>query len=117
MVRTAGRPYAVRRALAPRGTLVIAGGKDAGDWVGLGRQFRAVVLSPFVRQRLTMFVAKTGRADLEALNELVGAGRLTPVVAATHPLADVPEAVRRLAAGQARGKTAITVRPAEPQRR
>ncbi|MFD8415767.1 zinc-binding dehydrogenase [Streptomyces sp. NPDC059650] len=75
------------------------------------------VLSPFVRQRLTMFVVKTRRADLEALNELVGAGRLTPVVGATHPLADVPEAVRRLAAGQAGGKTATTVRPAEPQRR
>ncbi|MFD7626431.1 NAD(P)-dependent alcohol dehydrogenase [Streptomyces sp. NPDC059851] len=106
----------LRRALAPRGTLVIAGGEDAGDWIGLGRQFRAVVLSPFVRQRLTMFVAKTRRADLEALSGLVEAGRLTPVVGASYGLADVPEAVRRLAAGQARGKTAIVVRPTEPER-
>ncbi|MEU2391103.1 NAD(P)-dependent alcohol dehydrogenase [Streptomyces sp. NPDC007369] len=106
----------LRRALAPRGTLVIAGGEDAGVWIGLGRQFRAVVLSPFVRQRLTMFVAKTRRADLEALNELVASGRLTPVVGASYALADAPEAVRRLAAGQARGKTAITVRPAGPER-
>ncbi|MFK0254261.1 NAD(P)-dependent alcohol dehydrogenase [Streptomyces sp. NPDC090445] len=107
----------LRRALAPRGTLVIAGGEDdAGDWLGVRRQLRAVALSPFVRQRLAMLVAKTRRADLEALNALVEAGRMTPVVGAAYPLADVPEAVRRLAAGQARGKTAITVRAVEPER-
>jgi NADPH:quinone reductase-like Zn-dependent oxidoreductase len=62
-----------------------------------------------VRQRLTAFVSVPGQADLETLRELVEAGRLTPVVGATYPLARAPEALRSLLAGQARGKIAITV--------
>ncbi|MEU7551291.1 NAD(P)-dependent alcohol dehydrogenase [Streptomyces sp. NPDC044571] len=103
----------LRRALTPRGTLVIAGGEDAGDWIGMGRQFGALALSPFVRQRLAVLFAAPRRADLDTLNGLIEAGSLTPVVGATYGLDAVPEAVRRLAAGQARGKTAITIAPAE----
>ncbi|WP_246042300.1 NAD(P)-dependent alcohol dehydrogenase [Streptomyces globosus] len=99
----------LRAVLAPRGTLVIAGGEDAGDWLGLRRQFAALALAPFVRQRLAVFVAKTRRADLEALADLVEAGRLTPVVGARFALADVPEALRLLAAGGVRGKAAVVV--------
>lgn len=99
----------LRRALTERGTLVIAGGEDAGTWIGLGRQFRALTLSPFVRQRLTTYFAQNRYTDLEILGELIDAGRVHPFVGATYPLAEVPEAVRQLAAGRARGKTAITV--------
>lgn len=99
----------LRRALAPRGTLVIAGGEDAGKWLGMGRQLRALALSPLVRQRLTTFLAQPRRADLETLSQLIDAGKVVPVVGATYPLADVPDAVRHLRAGQARGKIAITV--------
>jgi NADPH:quinone reductase-like Zn-dependent oxidoreductase len=99
----------LRRALTPGGTLVIAGGEDAGTWFGLGRQLRAFALSPFVRQRLTMVVAKQRHTDLEALSALIEAGTLTPVVGATYPLARVPDAIRHLEAGHARGKIAITI--------
>lgn len=99
----------LRRALTERGTLVIAGGEGAGTWFGLGRQLRALALSAFVPQRLTTFVARNGRADLEILRELIEAGRVTPFVGASYPLAEVPDAVRQLAAGQARGKIAITI--------
>ena len=99
----------LRRALTPSGTLVIAGGEDAGTWFGLGRQVRALALSPFVRQRLTMFIAKQRYTDLEALSALIEAGKVTPVVGATYPLAHMPDAIRHLEAGQARGKIAITI--------
>jgi len=99
----------LRRVLTPTGTLVIAGGEDAGDWLGMGRQVRALALSVFVRQRLTMLLSRPKRADLDALCELVDAGRLTPVVGTTYALADAPEALRHLESGQARGKIAITV--------
>ena len=48
----------LRRALTPTGTAVIVGGEDAGQLTGMSRQLRALALSPFVRQRLTMLVVK-----------------------------------------------------------
>lgn len=99
----------LRRALTPRGTLVVVGGEGGGKWLGAGRPFHAFVLSPFVSQRLTAFIAVPGHADLETLRGLIEAGQVTPVVGATYPLAEAPEAVRQLESGQARGKIAITV--------
>jgi len=100
----------LRRALAPRGTLVIVGGEEGGRWTGgFGRQIRAVVLSLFVRQRLTMVAVKEHYADLESLSPLIDAGQVTPFIGDTYPLAEVPDAMRQLEAGHARGKTAITI--------
>jgi NADPH:quinone reductase-like Zn-dependent oxidoreductase len=99
----------LRRALTPTGTAVIIGGEEGGSWTGLGRQLRAVVLSRFVRQRLTMFIAKQRSTDLERLTELIEAGTLTPSIDRTYPLDRVPQAMRYLEAGKARGKVAITV--------
>ncbi len=99
----------LRRALTPGGTLVIVGGEDGGRWTGMGRQLRAVALSPFVRQRLTMLTSKQPRADLERLAQLIEAGELTPVVGQTYPLHEAPDAMRELLAGHARGKLVITV--------
>ncbi|MEY9889680.1 NADPH:quinone reductase-like Zn-dependent oxidoreductase [Catenulispora sp. MAP5-51] len=99
----------LRRALTPRGTLVIVGGSLDGKWLGLGRQARAVALSLFVRQRLTMVIAKQRHPDMGTLAELIGTGRVAPVVEATYPLADAPEAVRHVGAGKTRGKVAIRV--------
>jgi NADPH:quinone reductase-like Zn-dependent oxidoreductase len=98
----------LRRALAPKGTLVIVGG-EGGRWTGVGRQLRAVALSPFVRQRLAMFVNKERHEDLEAVRELIEAGHVTPIVDRTYPLAEVPDAMRHLEAGRARGKIAISI--------
>lgn len=99
----------LRRALTPRGTLVIAGGEGGGTWLGMGRQCAALALSVVVRQRLTTFVAKQRHTDLEALGDLIEAGRLTPVVGATYPLSGVPDAIRHLMAGQAMGKIAVVI--------
>jgi NADPH:quinone reductase-like Zn-dependent oxidoreductase len=99
----------LRRALAPRGTLVIVGGEDNGRWTGLSRQLRALALSPFVRQRLTIRFPKETHVDIERLAELIEAGQLTCVIDRTYPLADAADAMRHLEAGHARGKIAITV--------
>ena len=98
----------LRRALTVKGTLVIAGGEGA-TWTGVGRQLRALVLSPMVRQRLTTYVSRHRQADLETLRLLIEAGRVTPVTDLTYRLAEVPQAIRRLHAGYARGKIAITI--------
>ena len=100
----------LRRALAPTGTAVIVGGEEGGDFSGgMNRPLRAVALSPLVRQRLTMFIAKERSSDLERLTDLIEAGTVTPSIDRTYPLEQAPEAMRHLAAGKARGKVAITI--------
>jgi NADPH:quinone reductase-like Zn-dependent oxidoreductase len=100
----------LRRALTPTGTAVIAGGEEGGSWTGgMNRQLGALALSPFVRQRLTMFVAKERAGDPERLAELVESGKVTPSIDRTYPLDRVPEAMRQLEAGAVRGKVAITI--------
>jgi NADPH:quinone reductase-like Zn-dependent oxidoreductase len=98
----------LRRALTPRGTLVIAGG-EGGRWTGVGRQLRALALSVLIRQRLTTFVSGHRQADLDTLHRLIETGQVTPVIGRTYPLAEAPQAVRHLHAGHARGKIVITV--------
>jgi NADPH:quinone reductase-like Zn-dependent oxidoreductase len=100
----------LRHALTPEGTLVIVGGETGGRWLGgLQRQLRALVTSPFVRQRLRVFVAREHYEDLDALTELIEAGKVMPSVDRTYPLSEAPEAVRYLERGQALGKVVITV--------
>jgi NADPH:quinone reductase-like Zn-dependent oxidoreductase len=100
----------LRRALSRTGTLVIVGGEEGGSLTGgFGRQLRAIALSPFVGQRLTMLASKERHTDLEALSPYLENGQVVPFIDRTYPLADVPVAIRRLEAGQARGKIAITI--------
>jgi NADPH:quinone reductase-like Zn-dependent oxidoreductase len=113
IVDTAGRRSLsqLRRALTPRGTLVIVGGEGGGRWLGGFDRLilRAPILSLFARQRLRPLVSKERREDLVVLKELIEAGKVTPVIDRTYPLGEVPEAIRYLEAGHARGKIVITV--------
>jgi NADPH:quinone reductase-like Zn-dependent oxidoreductase len=100
----------LRRALTPKGTLVIAGGETDGRWLGgSDRQLRALLLSPFVGQKLGAFVSRENHDDMIVLKELIEAGKVTPVLDRTYPLNEVPEAIRYLEQGRARGKVVITV--------
>jgi NADPH:quinone reductase-like Zn-dependent oxidoreductase len=105
------RPLAqLRRALAPKGTLVITGGEGGGPWLGgIERNLRAQLLSPFVSQKLIAFVARQPRADLMTLRDLAGSGAITPAIDRTYPLSQAAAAVRHLAEGRARGKVVITI--------
>jgi NADPH:quinone reductase-like Zn-dependent oxidoreductase len=100
----------LRRALASRGTLVITGGEGGGRWFGgTDRQLRALVLSPFVGQKLGTFVSSENHEDMIALKDLIEAGKVAPVIDRTYPLSEVPEAIRYLEEGHARGKVVNTV--------
>ncbi len=68
-----------------------------------------VLLSPAVNQRMVFFLAHQNKDDLAVLRELLEAGKVTPVIDRTYPLSEVPDAIRYLEAGHARGKVAITV--------
>jgi NADPH:quinone reductase-like Zn-dependent oxidoreductase len=100
----------LRRALAPKGTLVIAGGETDGRWMGgYDRQIRARALSRFVSQRLTTFTCDENHEDLIILTMLIEAGKVIPIVDRVYPLTEVPQAIRYLEQGHARGKIVISV--------
>ena len=101
----------LRRMLTERGTLVVIGGEDGDPLLGIGRQIRAVLLSPFVPQRLVMMYSAEKREDLERLAAMVAEGSVRPQVGATYPLAAAAEAIAALEAGAARGKIVLEVRP------
>jgi NADPH:quinone reductase-like Zn-dependent oxidoreductase len=99
-----------RRALTPEGTLVLGGSSDEGRWLGpLIGPLKAVVLSPFVSQRLLPLLAHPSKEDLTIMHELMEAGKVTPVIDRCYTLSEVPEAIRYLEAGHARGKVVITL--------
>jgi NADPH:quinone reductase-like Zn-dependent oxidoreductase len=100
----------LRRALTPEGTLVIAGGEGGGRWLGgTDRQLRAMMVCPFVGQKLGTFISKENHEDLIILTELVESGKVAPVIDRTYSLNEVPEAIRYLEEGHAQGKVVITV--------
>jgi len=103
-------PSDCRRVLTPKGTLLVSSGESDGRWVGpVDRVIKALALSPFVSQRLAPFEAKPSKDDLQVMKELIEAGKVTPVIDRTYPLNEVPEAIRYLEEGHARGKVVITV--------
>lgn len=98
-----------RRALKPDGTLVIVGAAP-GRWIGpLVTPLKALLLSPFVSQKMVFFISKRSKADLLFLKGLIEEGKVNPVIDRTYPLSDVAEAIRYLEEGHARGKVVITV--------
>ena len=102
----------LRRALTAKGTLVIAGGESGGRWLGGNdRQLRAIVLSRFVDQTLTTFISSENHRDMLVLKELIEAGSVAPVIDRSFALAEVPEAIRYLEQGRARGKVVIDIGP------
>ena len=113
IIDTAGRrPLSqLRRALTPKGTLVIVGGDGGGRWTGgfFRGMLRAPVVSLFVGQRLRGLATKVKREDVITLTEMIEAGTLKPVIDRTYPLIEVPDAIRYLEEGHSRGKVVITV--------
>jgi NADPH:quinone reductase-like Zn-dependent oxidoreductase len=103
-------PSECRSALTSNGTLLISSGESEGRWIGpVDRVIKALVLSPFVSQKMASFTVKANREDLQLLKQFIEYGTLTPVIDRTYPLAQVPEAIRYLEEGHARGKVVITV--------
>jgi NADPH:quinone reductase-like Zn-dependent oxidoreductase len=101
---------ACRRVLTPKATLVVVGGPKANRWFGpLGHIAGVQLASLGASQKATFFVAKFNREDFVVLGELLEAGKVAPVIDRRYPLSDLPEALRYLGRGHARGKVVISV--------
>ncbi len=99
-----------RRVLAPKGTLVLVGSTDKGRWLGpLGGMVKAVLLSRFASQEMAPILAEINKEDLTILRDLMQDGKVTPVIDRRYRLSEVPEAVRYVEGGHARGKVVITL--------
>ncbi|MFI2432832.1 NAD(P)-dependent alcohol dehydrogenase [Streptomyces sp. NPDC018693] len=100
----------LRRALTPRGRLIITGGETNGRWLGgTDRQLRAQMLSPFIGQHLGTFISSEHADGLRDLTALIDAGTLSPVMDRVYPLAETAAAVRHLLDGRATGKLTLTL--------
>ncbi|MFI0405768.1 NAD(P)-dependent alcohol dehydrogenase [Actinomadura sp. 3N508] len=101
----------LRRPLTPRGTLVIVGGIRSGRGGLLGpaaQVIRGTMANPFVRQRIGTVQWKPNSTDLRLLADLMEKGEVTPVIDRTYPFDQIPDALRYIEKGHARGKVAIT---------
>jgi NADPH:quinone reductase-like Zn-dependent oxidoreductase len=92
------------RVLTPQGLIVPNSGH-----AGMGYVFKAFLLSPFLRQLGSMFLAEPSGKELEQLKEWIETGQVKPVIDRTYPLSETPEAFRYLDKEHARGKVVITV--------
>jgi NADPH:quinone reductase-like Zn-dependent oxidoreductase len=105
------RPLSVlRKALAPRGTLVLGGG-EGGDrfFGGMGRMLRAALWSMFLKQRLAMLVSFVKPEPLQALADILGQPGVTPAVDRSFPLEQAADAMRALVSSQVRGKLVLRI--------
>jgi NADPH:quinone reductase-like Zn-dependent oxidoreductase len=111
LANVGNRPLSrLRRALAPTRTLVLNGGGAPSHVFGpVAGILRAVVVNGLVRERLRLLPHEQEREQLLALTGLIEAGKLTPALDRTYPLADTAEGLRRVEQGHARGKVVITV--------
>jgi len=101
---------ACRRVLGRTGTYVMIGG-PTGQWMIrlLGRVIKALVLSWFVQQKLTMMITKASKENLIMMCELMETRKVRPVIDRRYTLSEVPEAIRYLEEGHARGKVVINL--------
>jgi NADPH:quinone reductase-like Zn-dependent oxidoreductase len=102
-----------RQILNPNGKYVMIGGGGPNDnrWIGpFGRVIHTLILSPFINQKMGMMMADANQNDLTILGDMMQSGKLKPVIDRTYKsLGEVPDAIRYLEEGHARGKVVITV--------
>jgi NADPH:quinone reductase-like Zn-dependent oxidoreductase len=102
----------IRRVLNPKGKYVLIGGGGPNDntWIGpFGRIIQTAVLSPFIGQQMGMMMADANQKDLTILADMMQSGKLKPVIDRNYKLDQVPDAIRYVEAGHARGKVVIAV--------
>lgn len=98
--------FEYQRALAPRGRYVMSGGSNA-------QYLQATLLGPLLSmtgsKKMMSLLAKPNQKDLAFIKELHEAGKLTSVIDRSYSLRDVPEAIRYLEEGHAKGKVVIKI--------
>ncbi|MDX6370062.1 MAG: hypothetical protein QOG93_1564 [Gaiellaceae bacterium] len=100
-----------KRALGESATMIVVGGRKTNRWIGpmgdaVKRRLASVTGS---RTVVAPFLAQLNKEDLDVLRELLEAGKLRPVIESRYELSEVPEALRYVGAGHAKGKVVISI--------
>ena len=99
----------LRKALTPKGRLVLVGGEPSGKWFGIGKVLRAAWLNVFVGHKLGGILGKESSAVFEELGALVAQGKLRPAIDRTYQLSEAADAIRYVQSGKARGKVVVLI--------
>jgi NADPH:quinone reductase-like Zn-dependent oxidoreductase len=98
--------FQYQRALTPNGIYFAVGGSVATF-------LEILFLGPLIRIRtgntLRVLAVRRSRTNLQAITEMCESGKVAPVIDKRYPLSEVPEALRYLGEGHAKGKLVITV--------
>jgi NADPH:quinone reductase-like Zn-dependent oxidoreductase len=98
--------FAYKRALKPNGSYFAVGGSVATF-------FQILLLGPLIRRatgkKIRVLIVQPNLKDMLHITELYEAGKVVPVIDKRYPLSEVPEALRCLGEGRAKGKVVITV--------
>ena len=101
---------AMRRVLAPNGTVVLVGGPRRKRLLGpLGHVVRIKLAAMTSGRKAVFFIAKPNGEDLATLGDLIEAGKVRPVIERRYELGEIAEAMREMADGHARAKIVLTV--------
>src|SRR6266545_4475438 len=105
------RPWSeCRRVLNPQAILVIVGAPKGNRLIGpLSHIVKVRLAALRSSQKVVFFIAKFNKPDLDALRELLEAGKVTPVVDRRYEFSQIADALRYLGGGHAQGKIVITV--------
>jgi NADPH:quinone reductase-like Zn-dependent oxidoreductase len=100
-----------KSVLAENATMIVVGGRKTNRWIGpMGDVIKRRLASvPGSRTVAAPFLAQLNKEDLDVLRDLLEAGKVKPVIESRYELRDVPEALRYVGAGHAKGKVVITV--------
>ncbi|HET6628365.1 MAG TPA: NAD(P)-dependent alcohol dehydrogenase [Woeseiaceae bacterium] len=108
----------LRSVMEPDGKTILVGDSEMGNWIGpLVRPVTALLYSKFANEQFIPILADLNQEDLALVGELIQTGRVTPVIDRRYSLAEVPDALRYLEKGHARGKVVVLLQPesgAEP---
>jgi NADPH:quinone reductase-like Zn-dependent oxidoreductase len=100
----------LRRVLTEEGRDVIVGGPSEGKWLGpIALVLKGRMYSKFVEQEFLFFLAEVNPPDLAYLNGLMREGKMRPVIDRTFAFSELPEAIRYVETGRARGKVIVRV--------
>ncbi|MGH8265209.1 MAG: NAD(P)-dependent alcohol dehydrogenase [Steroidobacterales bacterium] len=99
-----------RHVMTPEGSFVMVGGPNDGKFLGaLWGPIKMWMLSPFVKQKFSFFLADLNQKDLDLLHDMLASGKLKPVIDRSYKLSEVPAAIAYLEEGHARGKVVIAI--------
>lgn len=98
--------FEYKRSLRPNGVFVLVGGSTA---LALTVVLLGPLISIIVSRKIGGLVHRPNSKDLNSMNELIAAGKVVPVIDRIFTLSEVPEALRYLGEGHAKGKLVITM--------